>query len=119
VNHAERLKELYHKSDPTYKGRVSVPVLWDKKTSQIVNNESSEIIRMLNSEFNAIAKNPKLDLYPEAVRQKIDDVNSWVYDDINNGVYKSGFAGTQEACMLCFISSATPKELTWFQMTAQ
>lgn len=65
---------------------------------RIVNNESSEIIRMFNTEFNAFARNPSLDLYPEALRPAIDEVNGWVYDTINNGVYKSGFATTQEAC---------------------
>ncbi len=64
-----------------------------------MNNESSEIIRMLNSEFNEFAKNPGLNLYPEVYRAKINEVNDWVYNLINNGVYKSGFATKQEACM--------------------
>ena len=66
----------------------SVPVLWDKKKGTIVNNESSEIIRFFNSEFNAFAQNPDLDLYPEHLRQAIDDVNKWIYPTINNGVYR-------------------------------
>ena len=78
-------------------GRYSVPVFWDKKTGTILNNESSEIIRFLNSEFNDLAKNPELDLYPELLRKEIDSVNGWVYDDINNGVYKCGFATQQAA----------------------
>lgn len=75
-----------------------MPVLFDKQTNTIVNNESSEIIRMLNSEFNQFAKNPELDLYPENLRPVIDEVNSWVYPNINDGVYRCGFAQTQEAC---------------------
>jgi putative glutathione S-transferase len=71
-------------------------VLWDKKLNVIVNNESSEILRMFNSAFNDLAKNPKLDLYPEALRNAIDEVNEWVYPAINNGVYRCGFATKQE-----------------------
>ena len=80
-------------------------MLWDKKQGTIVNNESSEIIRMLNSEFNAFAKNPSLDLYPEPLRKQIDEINGWVYDDINNGVYKAGFATKQDVCkyILCIL----------------
>ncbi|KAJ8027277.1 Glutathione S-transferase omega-like 2 [Holothuria leucospilota] len=83
-----------------YDGDCSVPVVWDKKTNTIVNNESSEIIRMLNSEFNEFCETPaqkELDLYPEALRSEIDELNSWIYPKINNGVYKSGFATSQEA----------------------
>jgi len=90
------LKDLYLRADPNYSGRFTVPVLWDKKQHTIVNNESSEIIRMLNSEFDADAPG-KPDLYPAELRKGIDEVNEWVYDLINNGVYKSGFAKTQEA----------------------
>ena len=98
INGVKTIRELYEKfSGGNYEGRFTVPVLFDKKTKRIVNNESSEIIRMLNSEFNAFAKNPNLDLYPENLREKIDEVNEWIYHDINNGVYKSGFATTQQA----------------------
>jgi putative glutathione S-transferase len=80
--------------------RFTVPVLWDKKTNTIVSNESSEIIRILNSEFNDLIVDPKkkaLDLYPVELRAKIDELNDWIYHDINNGVYKCGFASSQEA----------------------
>ena len=73
-----------------------MPVLWDKQRRTIVNNESSEIMRMFNSEFNHLAQNPQLDLYPQELRAQIDEVNAWVYDTINNGVYKCGFATKQE-----------------------
>src|SRR5207244_9026977 len=77
-------------------GRATVPVLWDRETRTIVNNESSEIIRMLNSEFDEFG-NPTLDLYPDALRSAIDETNTLVYDAINNGVYRCGFARTQQA----------------------
>eukprot|EP00160_Parvularia_atlantis_P018000 Unigene6436_Nuclearia_a/m.19827 Unigene6436_Nuclearia_a/g.19827 ORF Unigene6436_Nuclearia_a/g.19827 Unigene6436_Nuclearia_a/m.19827 type:complete len:317 (-) Unigene6436_Nuclearia_a:46-996(-) len=91
------LRAIYTHADPNYAGNITVPVLFDRKHMTIVNNESSEIIRMLNSEFNAIAKNPTLDLYPAALRDNIDAVNEWVYPSINNGVYRCGFARSQEA----------------------
>jgi putative glutathione S-transferase len=91
------LSEGYALTDPSFDGRVTVPVLWDKKTNSAVNNESSEIIRMLNSEFNAFAKHPEVDLYPEALREEIDAINERVYETVNNGVYRSGFASTQAA----------------------
>ncbi|MDP1559690.1 MAG: glutathione S-transferase family protein [Nitrosomonas sp.] len=90
------LHEVYTTTKPDYSGRVTVPVLWDKKTSTIVNNESSEIIRMLNSAFNEFT-NVKTDYYPEALRKEINAINHFVYDNINNGVYKTGFATTQKA----------------------
>ncbi|KAJ9106651.1 hypothetical protein QFC19_003150 [Naganishia cerealis] len=94
----ERLLQLYYKADPNYSGRFTVPVLWDKKKETIVNNESSEILRMLNSEFNDVVASEysHVDLYPEDLKQQIDDINSWVYDTINNGVYKAGFSIKQE-----------------------
>jgi len=100
----EELRQIYYASDPNYHGSWTVPVLWDKKTKTIVNNESSEIIRMLNSEFNDWARNGELDLYPHKLRQQIDDINSVVYECINNGVYKCGFAKTQEAYERAFVS---------------
>lgn len=96
VNGARHLYEIYTKADPNYTGRVTVPVLWDKQTGTIVNNESAEIIRMFNSAFDAVgATGP--DFYPAASRDDIDWVNDYVYDRINNGVYKTGFATTQKA----------------------
>ncbi|KAI9567429.1 glutathione S-transferase [Boletus coccyginus] len=95
----QHVKELYFKADPSYGGRFTVPVLWDKKTHTIVNNESAEIIRIFNTAFNDLLPPEKasVDIYPEQHRQEIDAINAWVYDTVNNGVYKAGFAGTQEA----------------------
>lgn len=90
------VREIYEDMDSTAT-KFSVPVLFDTETGKIVNNESSEIVRMVNSEFNTWATNPELDLYPEALRPKIDEVNEWIYHGINNGVYKCGFARTQAA----------------------
>ncbi|KAF8069105.1 glutathione S-transferase [Lyophyllum atratum] len=96
---AEHIKDLYFKADPNYGGRFTVPVLWDKKTHTIVNNESSEIIRVFNTAFNDVIPPEKaaLDLYPANLRTQIDEVNEWIYPNINNGVYRSGFATTQGA----------------------
>lgn len=88
--------EIYLRHDPKYSGRVTVPLLWDKKNEEIVSNESSEIIRMFNSAFDHLTGNT-LDFYPEELRSEIDAINQLVYDNINNGVYKAGFATTQEA----------------------
>ncbi|NEX59949.1 glutathione S-transferase family protein [Noviherbaspirillum sp. 17J57-3] len=90
------LHQLYAQADPSYTGRILVPVLWDRKTSSIVNNESSEIIRMLNGAFEHWADR-SVDLYPAALRGDIDEINSFTYEAINNGVYRCGFATTQEA----------------------
>ena len=79
-----------------YTGRVTVPVLWDRKTETIVNNESSEIIRMLNCEFAAFATKPLRDMYPEALRGEIDRWNELIYRTVNNGVYRAGFATAQD-----------------------
>ncbi|WP_417795986.1 glutathione S-transferase family protein [Terasakiella pusilla] len=87
------LHTLYTSVDPDITTRVTVPILWDKKTNTIVSNESAEIIRMLNAEFGAGGT----DYYPAALRDQIDEINNFVYDKINNGVYKTGFATTQEA----------------------
>lgn len=88
--------ERYYEKAPDYTGPITVPVLWDKKLNVIVNNESSEIIRMFNSAFNELTDNA-VDYYPESLKAEIDEVNELVYHNINNGVYKSGFASTQEA----------------------
>jgi len=94
VNSFAFLREAYTRTKPDYSGRVTVPVLWDKRTRRIVNNESAEIIRMLNSEFNALTS-VKTDFYPVALRKEIDEINAFVYERINNSVYKVGFAGSQ------------------------
>jgi putative glutathione S-transferase len=93
---ASFMYEIYVKAKPDYTGRVTVPVLWDKQTGRIVNNESPEIIRMLNSEFNAFAKRDMPDLYPEALRADIDRWNELIYRTVNNGVYRAGFATAQD-----------------------
>lgn len=96
---SKHIRDLYFKADPDYSARFTVPVVWDKKNNTIVNNESSEIIRFMNTGFNEqIAEDKrKLDFYPENLRKEIDELNGWVYDTVNNGVYKSGFATTQAA----------------------
>jgi glutathionyl-hydroquinone reductase len=96
VNHTRYLWEVYTKVEPSYTGRVTVPVLWDKQQGTIVNNESREIIRMLDTEFGEITK-PDVDLYPKALQQQIDETIDAIYQPINNGVYRAGFATTQEA----------------------
>ena len=90
------LHQLYSQAKPGYTGRVSVPVLWDTRTRSIVNNESSEIIRMLNREFDAFATRRLHDLYPAALRKELDAVNERVYRTLNNGVYRAGFATAQD-----------------------
>ncbi len=89
-------RDIYLRAKPDMTGRVTVPILWDKKQEAIVSNESSEIIRMFNTAFNGITGNTD-DYYPDALRPRIDEINARVYDTVNNGVYKSGFATTQEA----------------------
>jgi putative glutathione S-transferase len=90
------LHQIYTKADPAYSGRVTVPVLWDRKEETIVSNESSEIIRMLNSAFDEWG-DASVDFYPEPLRREIDAINERVYSAVNNGVYKAGFATRQEA----------------------
>jgi len=90
------LHELYTRARPDYTGRVTVPALWDRETQTIVNNESSEIIRILNTQFDEWGRDD-LDFYPEALRDQIDRINAFVYPNVNNGVYKAGFATTQQA----------------------
>lgn len=96
VNGKTRMHEIYTLADPSYTGRVTVPVLWDKTLNTIVSNESSEIIRMLNSAFDGVGAVPG-DYYPQALRAEIDEINAFVYPHVNNGVYRAGFATTQEA----------------------
>ncbi|WBU54297.1 glutathione S-transferase family protein [Paracoccus sp. SCSIO 75233] len=93
---AKYLRDIYLRADPKASGRVTVPVLWDKARDTIVSNESAEIIRMFNSAFNGLTGNED-DYYPEALRDRINEVNDRVYDTVNNGVYKAGFATSQEA----------------------
>ena len=96
VNGAALLRDIYLKAKPDCTGRVTVPVLWDKHSASIVNNESSEIIRMLNGEFDALATRALPDLYPAALRPQIDHWNDLIYRTVNNGVYRAGFATAQE-----------------------
>jgi glutathionyl-hydroquinone reductase len=96
VNGANELAEIYLRADPRFTGRVSVPALWDKERRTIVNNESAEIIRMLNGAFGRFT-NVRTDYYPPALREEIDRVNALVYENVNNGVYRAGFATAQEA----------------------
>jgi putative glutathione S-transferase len=93
---ARYLYEIYQHARPSYTGRVTVPVLWDKREGTIVNNESAEIIRMLSGAFDALATRPLHDLYPPAHRAEIDELNARVYARVNNGVYRAGFATRQE-----------------------
>jgi putative glutathione S-transferase len=95
-HNAKYFYEIYLAADPLYSGRVTVPVLWDKHTGTIVSNESAEIIRMFNSAFDNVGAAPG-DYYPHALREQIDAVNTRIYSTINNGVYRAGFATTQDA----------------------
>ena len=98
--HFSRMHEIYTKAQADYSGIVTVPVLWDKKLETIVNNESSEIIRILNSAFNHLIEDDEaraLDLYPEDKHNEIEKINTHVYNNINNGVYRTGFATTQKS----------------------
>jgi len=96
VENTRRLSEIYLLANPAYTGRVTVPVLWDKQRRTIVNNESSEIIRMFNTAFDACTP-VRADFYPQALRTEIDAINKPVYETVNNGVYRAGFAKSQEA----------------------
>jgi putative glutathione S-transferase len=112
LNHKDFLWQIYTLGDPGYAGRATVPVLWDTRRGVIVNNESSEIIRIFNSAFNALTGNED-DYYPEPLRDRIDAINARVYDTVNNGVYKAGFATTQAA----YEEAVTPlfESLDWLE----
>ena len=99
---SEHIKDIYLRVDPNFNGRFTVPVLWDKKLGTIVNNESSEIIRIFNTAFNEFAdeEKVKIDLYPEEFREEIDKVNEWVYDDINSEWNLSSFGTLINAYVL-------------------
>ncbi|KAF8248547.1 hypothetical protein K440DRAFT_660782 [Wilcoxina mikolae CBS 423.85] len=99
VTGANFLRDIYFKANPGYEGRFTVPTLWDTKLQTIVNNESSEIIRFLYTEFDDLLPEEKrgVTFYPGELAEKIDEFNGWIYDTVNNGVYKCGFATTQEA----------------------
>jgi glutathionyl-hydroquinone reductase len=96
VNGVKRIYELYTLADPQYSGRATVPVLWDKQQKTIVSNESAEIMRMLNTAFDRAGGNDK-DFYPKDLRREVDELNDFIYPNVNNGVYRAGFATTQEA----------------------
>ena len=96
VNNTQYLREVYAIADSNYTGRVTVPILWDKQTSTIVNNESREIIRMFDTQFEDVAKT-QANLYPQGLHEEIDEAIDKIYDPINNGVYKAGFAKSQSA----------------------
>lgn len=102
VEDCPTLAALYQLAKPGYQGRATVPVLWDTHTKTIVNNESSEIIQILNSQFNDFAKHPSLDLYPAQHQQEIDTWNQKIYHTVNNGVYRCGFAQSQAAYKQAF-----------------
>ncbi|MEC9248591.1 MAG: glutathione S-transferase C-terminal domain-containing protein, partial [Pseudomonadota bacterium] len=93
---ATHLHELYTATDANFTGRVSIPVLWDKKTERIINNDSAKISRMLNSEFNEFAKNPELDFYPAQFIEELDHFNNLIADKLNDGIYRCLLARSQE-----------------------
>jgi len=96
LNQVRYMHEIYTLADPRYSGRATIPVLWDKERATIVSNESADIVRMLDTVFEALAP-ASLELYPADIADAIDDLNDWLYDGFNNGVYRAGFATTQEA----------------------
>jgi len=108
------LHQIYTRAKPDYTGRVTVPVLWDKQRETIVSNESAEIIRMFNSAFDGLeGVNADMDLYPESLRESIDAVNDRVYNTVNNGVYKAGFATAQDKYEQAY--SALFESLDWLE----
>jgi putative glutathione S-transferase len=102
VNHFDRLRDAYLASSPGFEGAITVPVLWDKRAGKIVNNESAEILRMFNTEFQEFSDHSEIDLYPKSLRKQIDSLNAWIYPEINNGVYRCGFARNQKAYSSAF-----------------
>ncbi len=96
LNHHRYVYQLYLQADPRYSGRTTVPILWDTEQQTIVSNESADIIRMFNQAFDGVGARAG-DYYPPALRSQIDELNGWIYDQVNNGVYKAGFATSQEA----------------------
>jgi putative glutathione S-transferase len=112
LNGASYMHEIYTRADPHYTGRATVPVLWDKQRQTIVNNESADILRMLNSGFGELA-DPGFDLYPQDLRAEIDALNERIYPRLNNGVYRAGFATTQEAYEEAF--DELFRELEWVE----
>ncbi len=96
INGFEFLSQAYLRTDPAYAKRVTVPVLWDTHSSRIVNNSDDDILRMLETEFEAYADN-HVDFYPQALRAEIDELNTWIFETVNDGVYRAGFATTQRA----------------------
>ena len=111
VNGFNYLHQAYTAADPKYTGKVTVPTLWDKKTKTIVNNELSEIIRMLNSEFNAVGGD-NTDYYPKELRAEIDRINELTYVNVNNGVYRAGFAKSQDAYEAAY-DGCSPRSMSW------
>lgn len=96
INGFHFLSEAYKAADPNYSGRITVPVLWDKTTNRIVTNSDDDLMRMFNSEFDRFTES-RLDLYPQGLREEIDELNSFIYENVNDGVYRAGFATSQRA----------------------
>ncbi|MFN2449001.1 MAG: glutathione S-transferase family protein [Candidatus Baltobacteraceae bacterium] len=97
VNGFAFLSEAYNAADPQYSGRITVPVLWDRRSKTIVSNNDDHIMRMFETQFDALAKHPERDLYPAAHADEIERLNAWLYETFNNGVYKAGFATSQRS----------------------
>ncbi len=97
INGWHYLAEGYRATDPDWSGRVTVPTLWDTRDGSVVNNESADVMRMLESQFDAFAEHPERDYYPVELREQVDEINEWVYPTVNDGVYRCGFAASQAA----------------------
>lgn len=118
ANGTQALYEVYQMADPLFDGVVTVPLLWDKKSQTIVNNESSEIIRMFNSSFDQWG-NKEIDFYPEPLRADIDEVNDIIYENINNGVYRTGFATRQKAYEQAFDALFETMDLLEYRLSTR